>query len=239
MPSDRRQFLTHLSLGGAALAALPGTLHARERTSQASPAATLHGLVHALEQPVVQGQFDTTWPQKLSGKYKAVFDVPEINGGIGVWRAGLWCTHYSDLLGAQPTDLCPVIVIRHSAIPLIMTHEFWEMYDVGKANKVTHPLTDKKTRRNPVLMSAEDDGLSPMLANIALDKQMERGATVLACNMAFSSMTALVRKQDKLPGAEARAKAMSMMLPGVIMQPNGIFGLTLAQDQGCAFVAAS
>ena len=29
-----------------------------------------------------------------------------------------------------------------------------------------------------------------------------------------------------------------MMLPGVILQPNGIFGVTLAQEYGCSFVAA-
>ena len=26
-----------------------------------------------------------------------------------------------------------------------MNHEFWDLYDVGKERKVTHPMTDKKT----------------------------------------------------------------------------------------------
>ncbi len=239
MSSDRRQFLTHLSLGGAALAALPASLHAQSPESLPSFGDSPRELARALEQPSLQGQFDTSWTQKLTGKYKVVFDVPELTGGSGVWRAGLWSNHYRDLRGAQPADLSPVIVIRHSAIPFIMTHEFWEVYDVAKTNKVVHPITEKKTRRNPVLMTAEDDQLPPTFANLALHKQLERGVVVLACNMAFNAMIALVAKRDKLANPAAREKALSMALPGVIMQPNGIFGLTLAQENGCAFVAAS
>lgn len=239
MSSDRRQFLTQLSLGGAAIAALPSALHAQSPESHMPSGDSLRELAQSLQRPAMQEQFDTTWPRRLTGKYKAVFDVPELTGGSGVWRAGLWCNHYRDFLGAQPADLSPAVVIRHSAIPFIMTQEFWESYDVAKLNKVLHPLTEKKTRRNPVLMTAEDDQLPPTFASLALHKQMERGAVVLACNMAFNAMTSLVAKRDKLANPAAREKALSMMLPGVIMQPNGIFALTLAQENGCSFVAAS
>lgn len=236
MSTDRRHFLQHLTLGGIAIGALPSALYANETST---PPGSLQELA-ALEQSTApQSQFDTTWLQKLTGKYKAVFDSPEINGGMGVWRAGMWATHCRDLLGAQPTELTTVIVIRHSAMPLIMNHEFWDTYDVAKTFKVLHPLTDKKTRRNPVLMTAEDDQMPPTFASYALDKQMERGAIVLGCNMAFSSMIALVRKKDKLSGTEAREKTLSMMVPGVLLQPNGIFPVTMAQHHGCSFVAAS
>ncbi len=218
------------------MSTLPASLAAMSPPAN-SPNATLSEFA-SLDQPAAQ-QFDTTWAQKLTAKYRAVFDVPELNGGSGVWRAGLWSNHYRDLMQAQPADLNPVIVIRHNAIPFIMTQEFWATYNVAKDSKVTHPMTDKKTTRNPVLMTADEDKLPPTLANLALNKQMERGAIVLACNMAFSSMIALVNRKDKIQGGEARAKAMSMMLPGVILQPNGIFGVTLAQQHGCAFVSAS
>ncbi len=239
MSSDRRRFLTRLTLGGLALGTLPGTLPGTLHASPApAPRASLRNEFDDLDaQPAAS--FDTTWTQRLTGKHKAVFDVPEITAGSGIWRAGLWRNHYRDLLGAQPADLSSVIVIRHNAIPFIMTHEFWDTYDVAKTNKVLHPLTEKKTRRNPVLMTAEDDGLPAGFANLALHRQMEQGALVLACNMAFADVVATVAKKDRLAGAEARTKALSMMLPGVILQPNGIFPVTLAQENGCSFVAAS
>jgi len=241
MSTDRREFLQRLTLGSVALGALPATLGA----SAPAPAESGHWfnewltLDAELEQQPAAPAFDTTWTAKLTGKYKTVFDVPEISGGSGVWRAGLWTGHCRDVLKCDPADVSSVIVIRHAAIPLAMTHEFWDLYDVGKARKVTHPMTEKKTRRNPVLMTAEDDQLPPMLANIALHKQIERGSVVLGCNTAFGAMVSMVAKKDKLPNAEARKKALTMVVPGVILQPNGIFGVALAQHHGCTFVAAS
>lgn len=231
MSIDRRSFARHLLAGGAALGGLPALAQA------AAPEDA--GAWPALDDQPPATTYDTSWTSKLTGKYKAVFDVPEISEGSGVWRAGLWVNHYTDVLKAQPTDLSPVVVIRHAAIPLIMSHEFWEAYDIAKANKVTHPMTGKKTRRNPVLMTAADDALPATFAKPTLHEQIARGAVVLACGMAFNAMTQVVVKRDKLSPAEAKTKAMSMVIPGVIMQPNGIFGVTLAQHHGCVFVAAS
>ncbi len=222
-------------LGGLALGALPATAHAA--TAESPLGHDLAAWRDDTQPPATV--YDTGWTARLTGKYKAVFDVPEIHGGSGVWRAGLWAGHYTDVLKAQPAELSAVIVIRHMAIPLIMTHEFWDRYDVAKVNKVRHPMTEKKTRRNPVLMTAADDALTPMFAKLTLPEQLARGAVVLACGMAFGGMVSMVMQEDKLPADQARAKAMAMVVPGVIMQPNGIFGVTLAQHHGCVFVAAS
>lgn len=39
--------------------------------------------------------------------------------------------------------------------------------------------------------------------------------------------------------AAARARAKEMLIPGVILQPNGIFAALRAQEAGCAYVMAS
>jgi hypothetical protein len=235
MSTARRDFLKHLTVGGVAFGTLPSALGASE---PAPSSATFNEWDDESQQPAAM-VFDTTWTQKLTGKYRAVFDSPSISGGAAVWRAGMWVSHYKDVLKAQPTDLNPVIVIRHAGIPLIMNHEFWERYDIAKELKVRHPMTDKKTKRNPVLMTVEDDQLPVGFANYALHKQMEHGAIVLACNLAFGGMVQTIVKEEKLKFPEARAKALTMMVPGVILQPNGIFGVTLAQQNGCAFVQAT
>jgi len=235
MSTGRRDFLQNLTLSGVALGALPSTL----RASEAEPAATTWNEWDEEAQQPTAMVFDSTWTQKLTGKYRAVFDSPSISGGAAVWRAGMWVDHYKQVLKAEPSDLSPVIVIRHAGIPLIMNHEFWERYDIAKELKVRHPMTDKKTKRNPVLMTVEDDQLPKSFAGYALHKQIERGTIVLACNLAFGGMVATVAKEEKLKTPEARAKALTMMVPGVILQPNGIFGVTLAQQNGCAFVQAT
>ena len=235
MSTGRRDFLKHLTVGGAALGALPSALSAAESTPH-SPA--FEEWNEDAQQPAAAA-FDSTWTKRLTGKYRAVFDSPEINSGSGVWRAGMWVDHYKDVLKAEPADLNPVIVIRHAAIPLIMNHEFWDRYDINKKLKVKHPITEKKTRRNPVLMTVADDQLPASLGRYALDKQIEHGAIVLACNIAFGGMISTVAKEEKLERPAARAKALTMMVPGVILQPKGIFGVTLAQQNGCAFVQAT
>lgn len=241
MSPDRREFLQRLTVGSVALGALPATLSAAEPTSResSSGSSTTAYEEFLAEQQAQAATFDVTWAQKLTGKYRAVFDVPAMEGGAGVWRAGMWVNHYKDVLKAQPSDINPVVVIRHSAIPYIMNHEFWDRYDVAKNNKVRHPLTDKKTRRNPVLMNAEEDKLPPSFASYNLQSQIERGVIVLACNLAFGGMVSLVAQKEKLKFPEARTKALTMMVPGVILQPNGIFGVTLAQQNGCSFVQAT
>ena len=246
MSDNRRRFLKRLTASSLAFASLPSVLSATETGLPQSDSLPLreplqlHPLheFRALEQQE-KIDFDTTWTTKLTGKYRAVFDTPSINDGSGVWRAGMWATHYHDVLKADAADINTVIVIRHAAIPLIMNHEFWDRYDVAKENKVRDPMTDKKTRRNPVLMTAEEDKFSASFAAMALHKQIERGVVVLGCNAAFGDMVALVAKKEKLKFPEARTRALTMIVPGVILQPNGIFGVTMAQHHGCVFVAAS
>lgn len=242
MSTDRRRFLSRLTLGGVALGTFPASLRAAsplETTVGAGDSASpsRRELQAYLGQPQARA-YDTSWTARLTGRHKAVFDVPEIEGGSGVWRAGLWRDHYRDVLQAQPADLSPVVVIRHSAIPLVMRQEFWDEYDVGKSREVKHPMTDEPTTNNPVLPPPAGESLPPMLSAITLDAQMKSGTIVIGCDMAFGQLVSMVRRKHSVSAEEARERALAVMLPGVILQPNGIFGLTLAQEFGCSFVAA-
>lgn len=132
-----------------------------------------------------------------------------------------------------------MIVLRHAGIVLAMQQAFWDKYQVGKRAKLRDD-NGRKTNRNPVLTVAPAPGKQPTAFDAyMLEPQLARGVIVLGCNMAFGGCVRAVMKQDKLAQPEARAMALSMLVPGVIMQPSGIFGDVLAQQNGCAFVAAS
>ncbi len=235
--TNRRRFLQHLTVGGLSAVSVPSLLNAAEPRDKRFVSFTFDDW-EMREQPPAPTPFDTTWTAKLTGKYRAVFDTPSINGGSGVWRAGSWVNHYKSVVKADIADINPVIVIRHAGIPLIMNNEFWERYDIAKENKV-RDFNDNKTKRNPVLATVEEDKLPESFAAMALHKQIERGVIVLGCNAAFGGMVSLVAKKEKLTFGEARTQALTMVVPGVILQPNGIFGVTMAQHNGCAYVAAS
>jgi len=238
MPSARRTFFKQAGLGVGALAAATTPLLADSAAPAGRPTRSelLAAAAHWDELQQQAEPWDTSWTQKITGKYKAMFDVPEVEGGVGVMRAGIWQRQYADVLKAKPADLSTVIVIRHAGIVLAMNQEFWTTYDVGKKRKIRND--DGKTMRfNPVLPEPGKD-LPASSASLMLDTLIRGGAIALGCGLAFRAVVGLVQKQDKLDAAAARAKAMSMLVPGVIMQPSGIFADVMAQDAGCAFVYA-
>ena len=73
MSTNRRHFLEAAAVNAAAFAVLPRTLFAAPPSDLAVPAAT--------------DEWDLSWPAKLTGKHRAVFDCTDPESGYGVWRA--------------------------------------------------------------------------------------------------------------------------------------------------------
>lgn len=221
--SARRAFLHQLGLTFAA-----GTL---AMTSAPS-------LLSASPAPLVADEVDMSWTRKLTAKHKAVFDSPDIGGGLGVIRAAVVKKQYMDAFKMPATDFTSVIVLRHDGIALAMNQAFWDKYGIAKKNNVKHPWTNQPITKNPATLTPAD-GLPPQAAGADIQSQIKAGAIVLACNLAFADMVDTVAKADKLSDDKARTKALSMMFPGIIMQPSGVFATTVAQEQGCVYVRAT
>jgi hypothetical protein len=235
MSHPRRDFLKQAGIGAAALTAMPAPAFAAHMRPTGSSAQEL--LTAAREIDAQQAEpWDTSWRHKITGKHKAMFDVPEVEGGVGVMRAGIWQRQYTEVLKTQPSELSTVIVIRHAGIFLAMTQEFWSTYDVGKARKIKGD-DGKPMRFNPVLPEPGKE-VAAGAAGLMLDTLIANGAIALGCGLAFRGVVSLVQKQDKLDAVAARKKAMAMLVPGVIMQPSGIFADVMAQEAGCVFVYA-
>src|SRR5581483_487822 len=132
MHTDRREFLERLT-AGAMLATLP---------------LSSDVLRHVAPQPSSSARaedWDLSWVKRITGKYRAIFDVPEIDSGYGVWRASIWGKQYQDVLGAKPNELSTVLVLRHNGIALAMQQSYWDKYAVGKEKNVLHPVTQQGT----------------------------------------------------------------------------------------------
>jgi hypothetical protein len=225
MDTSRRDFVQHVAAGAIGLSGLSRLgigLSADVEAAGAQDAMT----------------WDVTWPLRLKGKHKAVFDCTGIESGAGAWRMAIWTSQVADVLKAKPADISGVLVFRQGAIALAMQQSFWDKYELGKARSVTHPMTDEPTSKNPVLLD-EKDGIPPPFDTASVPKQMARGVVVLACNMALQGMVGLVQKKDGVDEAEARKRAVAGLVPGIILQPSGVFAAALAQEAGCAYVKAS
>ena len=225
MTTTRRRFLESAAAKTAALAVFPASLLA-DLPLSAGPA----------DSP--SEEWDLSWTDKVKGKHKAVFDIVEHENGVGVLRAAFWGNQYMDVMKAAPADLSPILVLRHNAIILAMNQPFWDKYRIGEQKDVKHPMTDEPTKKNPALLDV-GDGVPARVAPMALNKQLSRGAIVLACNLAFERCVATVKRAGRLSDEAARAEALSYLVPGVILQPSGVFAVIRAQEAGAAYIKAS
>ena len=227
MSASRREFLERMAGSAVMFGAAPLTI---DRT------------LRALGEPRAAAEaedFDLTWVNRVTGKHKAVFDVPEVDSGYGVWRASIYKTQYHTVMGVPLTELSSVVVLRHNGTALAMQQSFWDAYEVGKAKKVTHPVTEKPTDRNPALLSSERSEVPAAMDQFALDKFMAAGGIVLVCNLAFGDCVQLIVKKDGVTADVARKKALALLVPGVILQPSGVFAAIRAQEAGCVYLRAS
>lgn len=187
----------------------------------------------------VADQWDMSWTERVNGKYRAVFDSPEVAEGSALFRAVAWCDMYKEVYGADRKDMSPVIVFRHAAIPLVMNHAYWDRFEVGRELKIRDEKGRKWAKSNPISTSASGTPSDPTAAKYKLETFLAAGGVVLGCNWAFGMVVSRIRDQEKLDAAAGRARALELMIPGVILQPNGIFGALRAQEAGCHYVMAS
>jgi hypothetical protein len=228
MSASRRDFLGQLTTGAAMFGALPLSADLLARRFGVGPASA-----------TTAEQWDLTWVKKITGKHKAIFDVPEIESGYGVWRASIFGAQYKEVLGIPEKDISSVLVMRHNGIALAMQQSFWDKYGLGKSKNVMHPVTQQATDRNPALLSSKRNEQPEMFDAFALDKFIARGGIALACNLALDDMIELVKDGGKVPDDEARKQAIAALVPGVILQPSGVFAALRAQEAGCMYLRAS
>jgi hypothetical protein len=226
MDSSRREFLERAASSAAMFGAFPFAMESTLRAFDSVPTVTAD-------------EWDLNWVKRITGKHKAVFDVPGIESGFGVWRASIWGKQYMDVLAAKPADISTVVVLRHDAIILAMQQSFWDKYGVGKAKEVKHPITQEITDKNPVLLSSTRNEVPAQFDAVALDKFLARGGIVLACNLAFADCVELVKSKENLSAEEARKQAIAGIIPGVVLQPSGVFGVIRAQEAGATYIRAS
>ena len=224
MPGDRRNFLGRLATGAAVAAGAIG-LDPKHLSAEA---------------PVrpVSDKWDMSWIDRVNGKFRAVFDSPKIQDGGELWRAAVWRNQIIDVYGVKDPEVNPVLVIRHAGIPLVMNDAFWARHKIGKKRKVKDPITGKNAEMNPIGGMEGRKDIPAWMADSSIPKFIARGGIVLGCNFAFGMLVQLETEADKEHPKEARDRALSYLIPGVILQPSGFFALLEAQRAGCPLFTA-
>ena len=224
--TTRRSFLERLAAGTSGIALGTGAIGIGDGLTPQPLAATA---------APTQGEWDMTWRDKVTGPHKLLFDGPELEDGAAIFRSVLVGQQYRDVFGLEADQISSVLVIRYRAISLIMNQAFWDRFELGKELEVKD-MEEKPTTLNPALPR---EGATGMFARFNLPSFLETGGIVLACNLAFREPVSRIAKAEGLKGAEARARTLEFVIPGVIMQPSGVFATAVAQELGCQYIRAS
>ena len=222
MITPRRDFLSWLGAGG--LLATGGM-----------PAFAATGPDH--HPAPVSDKWDLSWCDRITGKVRAVFDSPGVGEGSALFRAQVWRDEYKEVYGTPISDVSAVIVFRHEGIPLVMNDAFWSRFNIGKELKLKDAKGKKWTTINPI--ASTPPGTPERWANYNLPAFIASGGIVLACNFAFGDMVDRFKEADKLSRDDAKKRALEHLLPGVILQPSGVFAALRAQQAGCSYLLAS
>jgi hypothetical protein len=199
----RRNFLSDLAIGGTGVAALSLLMSDEMRAEGVAPAAL--------------AEWDLTWIDRLTGKYRTVFDAPEVADGMAFTNASVFMMGFKEVYDASDADMQAVIVMRHHGVVLAFNDAMWEKYGLGVDAKV-----ENGEKKNPWTSD--------------MDSLRKRGATLLACNLAANRLARETARRLNLDAETVRKDLFANLVTGVVLQPSGVFATIRAQQAGCSFM---
>lgn len=176
----------------------------------------------------------TRWLDSIPGKYRQVYDMPDLNDGFGLAWSYVFLLTGQQAYGVPESDLGVVLILRHSAIPLAFDDSVWAKYRLGEFFKILDPETNAPALRNPYYTKP---GQFP-IPDIALQKLIERGVRTAVCGIAIQFQSGMLAQKMGLQHEEVRNDWIKAVLPGITIVPSGVTALNGAQSRGCAYVFA-
>jgi intracellular sulfur oxidation DsrE/DsrF family protein len=189
------------------------------------------GAVAAADAP---GTDFTRWLDTIPGTHKQLYDMPEVNGGMGlVWSWAFFMTG-APAYGVPESDLAVVMVLRHNALPLAFNDSAWAKYKLGEVFKIEDPDTKAPAVRNPFYLKP---GGIPV-PDAALQKLIARGVKVAACNLAITFYSGMVAQKMGLKHDDVKKEWTEAVFPGIQVVPSGVVACNGAVSRGCVYVFA-
>jgi hypothetical protein len=245
-PTPRREFLGQFAasaivLAGAACATPAVTANPPVATPAPSPAAN----PSSTPLPVTT-HWDDSWFAHLTAKHKAVFDSPQIDDGLVLANASGYIRGMRDAIGAGPNDVQAVIIIRHAAIAMAFNDAMWAKYEIGKDKKIKAPRSEDWVTRNPYLGGSTSGGSGRGGAAAAPDRAQPNftwlaanGNILLGCDLATRNYSGVIARAFKVEQATVYEDFKANLIPGMILQPTGVYAALRAQEAGCNYIRST
>jgi hypothetical protein len=136
----------------------------------------------------------------------------------------------------QDADVNAVIVMRHMGIPMVFDDAIWAHYQLGKYTKLKEPGSENWVTRNPFWKALPDDKAG---ADFTLDALRARGAVLLGCALAARGFAGILAGQTNDHADAVFDELRRHLIPGLQLQPSGIFAVIRAQEAGCHYMRST
>jgi hypothetical protein len=181
-------------------------------------------------------EWDMSWVSRIRGRHRVVFDAPDLSEGDPILRAVVWGKQYQEVFGTELRNTARVLVLRHHGIHFAMNDAYWARFPVAQESGFLD-ATGRGLAVNPV--RAPRTEVPEPFRSMTLEAFQQSGGIVLACQLALTHYVVPRYVASGLTEAAAAAAAARDVLPGVIMQPSGIFAVSVAQEADCTYVPVS
>lgn len=244
--TPRREFLGQIAASAVVLAgtACAGPINiAQTSAATTTPVPTTPGNAG---QGAAQTSWDDSWFGRLTAKHKAVFDTPDLVEGTigGPGQATRYINGMRDALGAGPSDVQTVVVIRHHAIAFAFNDAMWAKYEIGKDLKIKGDGEEWATK-NPVAAAHGRGGRGGGAAannerpQANAEWLASHGHILLGCDLATQAFAGSLAARTKGTMKTIYEELKANLIPGLILQPNGVYATLRAQEAGCAFMRST
>jgi hypothetical protein len=231
--TPRREFLGQIAASAVVLASAACTTPISAGQTNTAPAPA--------PSPAPPGpvHWDDSWFTRLTAKHKAVFDSPAIEDGLAVAQAAGYIRGMRDAVAAGADDVQAVVVIRHAAIPMIFNDAIWAKYSLGKELKVKDYPSEKWATRNPWLTAATPSKAPPDRPQSTFAWLSSHGHILLGCDLATRGYAGEIAERTKVDSHVVYEELKANLVPGVILQPTGVYAVHRAQEAGCSYIRST
>jgi hypothetical protein len=240
-PTARREFLGQIAASAIVIAGTACASPATAGQTTAPAPAPTPPANRGSQTGQAPTQWDDSWFGRLTAKHKAVFDSPMFEDGIALAHASGYIRGMREATGAGVDDVQVVLVMRHAAVAMALNDEMWAKYEIGKDRKVKDFPSEKFATRNPFYAAAPSSSSSSRPAPPADRPQPSlswlgaHGNVLLACDLAMRGYSSIVAQRSKTEQRAVYEEFKANVVPGVILQPTGVYAVLRAQEAGCAF----
>lgn len=194
--------------------------------------------------PTTPVHWDDSWFGRLTAKHKAVFDSPQVDDGIVLANAAGYIRGMRDAAGAGENDVQAVVVMRHIAVAMTFNDAMWAKYEIGKERQIKDSSTKAWAVRNPFFGPAPSSTQAARPSTNArpqanLQWMAANGHILLGCDLAARGLAGQIASKTKGDSRAIYEELKANLVPGVILQPTGVYAAHRAQEAGCSYIRSS